>query len=165
MRLPSMPLVKRFVLMAGLWLVLTANDAAAWLPGALAAFAAALLATRLMPPAPETVRMGPALGLLAHFVRGSLVGGIDVARRAFDPRLPVHPGWVRYPLRLARGPRRKLLGDILSLMPGSLAAGEQGHDLLVHCLDTRQPVPRDIAVLEDRLEAVLGSEQPGASGG
>lgn len=153
--LQRMAIVKRFILMAGLWLVLTSGDAGGWLVGAAACVAAALLSAWLLPPGRHALSAGGVLPLLFDFARGSVAGGFDVARRALDPRLPVRPGWVRHPLHIPAGPPRMVLGDILSLMPGTLAAGEAHRELLVHCLDTGQPVARDIALRERILQRVL----------
>lgn len=150
-----MAILKRFIIMAGLWLVLTSGDAGGWLVGAAACTAAALLSARLLPPGRNALSIGGFLSLLPDFARGSVAGGFDVARRALDPRLPVRPGWIRHPLHLPPGASRMVLGDILSLMPGTLAAGEARSDLLVHCLDTRQPVARDIELRERILQRAL----------
>lgn len=151
-----MAALRRFLLLAALWLVLTANDAAAWLPGLLAAGAGAALSLRLLPPGARHVRLGRLPGLLWHFGRGSLAGGIDVARRSLHPGMPVRPGWIRCSSGLPPGPARLLLADILTLMPGSMAAGQVGDELLVHCIDTRLPVQEDVATLGRRLRGAFG---------
>lgn len=149
----------RSLLFAGLWLALGAGEAGSWLFGVPAAAAAVAVSLRLLPPSTHTLRPGHALRLLVDFARGSWVGGLDVARRALDPRMPLHPGWVRHPLVLGAGPSRTLLGDLLSLMPGTLAAGQDHERLLVHCLDTRRPVEADVARHERSLCAALGQAQ------
>ncbi|MBL0420282.1 Na+/H+ antiporter subunit E [Ramlibacter sp. AW1] len=156
---------RRFLLMAVLWLVVTGADRGAWWFGAFAAAAAAALSLRLLPPRPGHLRAWPTLALFGMFARDSVLGGLDVARRAFDPRLPMHPGWLRLPLRMAPGPRRMLLGDILSLMPGSMGAGDQGPDLLVHCLDVGQPVRQQVERTERHLRAASGEADPSREDG
>jgi multicomponent Na+:H+ antiporter subunit E len=150
--------LKRFAFFAGLWLVLTANDPDAWLLGAATAAASTALSLRLLPPGLRRVHLLAIPRLVLGFLMGSLQGGIDVARRAIDPRLPLDPGWIRYPHRLPPGAPRAALGGALSLMPGTLAAGGDGPDLLVHCLDRGQPVSESVAVEERRLGAVIGIE-------
>lgn len=148
----------RFLLLLLAWLVLTGGSAHGWPAGVLAAAAAAWLSVRLLPPRPKRLRALPMLRLLADFVRGSLVGGFDVASRALHPRLRIHPGWVRHPLHLPPGAGRKTFGDMISLMPGTLPAGEVGPDMLVHCLDARGGAPGQIARSEQDFERVLGDE-------
>jgi multicomponent Na+:H+ antiporter subunit E len=159
-----MAILRRFILMAGLWLVLTSGDPGGWIVGAAACAAAAFLSARLLPPARNAVSIRGLASLLLDFAHGSVAGGFDVARRALDPRLPLRPGWIRHPLHIAPGPRRMVLGDILSLMPGTLAAGESSRDLLVHCLDTESPVASDVALRERMLEGALGQPRESEHG-
>ncbi|MFU8817929.1 MAG: Na+/H+ antiporter subunit E, partial [Pseudomonadales bacterium] len=86
----------------------------------------------------------------------SLRGGIDVARRAFHPRVPVAPIWYNYPLRLPPGAARVSLGNLLSLMPGTLAAGEHRESLFIHCLDGSQSLGPKIAQEEARIARSIG---------
>ena len=89
-------------------------------------------------------------------------GGIDVAKRAFSPRLPLNPGWVEIPSDLPDG-ARVALGAELSLMPGTLSAGSAEGKLLVHLLDTDAgfdcAIPREIA----EIAAIIGKPQKGGA--
>jgi multicomponent Na+:H+ antiporter subunit E len=156
--------LRRFLALAGLWLVLTAGAPGAWAMGAVAAAAAAWLSLRLLPPgAPRPGGLG-LLGLLPGFLRGSLLGGIDVALRAFRPSLPLRPGWLRHETRLPPGLPRVALGCELSLMPGTLAAGAEGGALWVHCLDTAGPVAEALAAEERRIAATLAQGEGAGRG-
>jgi multicomponent Na+:H+ antiporter subunit E len=147
---------KRFLLLFGLWVVLTLNDPSAWIVGALAAAAATGISLRLMPTRGHELRLFKALTLLPGFLWRSLLGGVDVAWRAFHPRMPLRPKWIRYPVRLPSGGPRVSLGNELSLMPGTLAAGTVGNVLLVHCLDGTQPIEAQIAAEEARIAGSIG---------
>jgi multicomponent Na+:H+ antiporter subunit E len=78
-----------------------------------------------------------------------------VARRAFDPHLPLRPGWLIRDVALSAG-GRVALGAELSLMPGTLVAGSDGRALLVHVLDTGDDHEQALATEEARLVAVMG---------
>ncbi|MFN7177310.1 MAG: Na+/H+ antiporter subunit E [Thermaurantiacus sp.] len=145
--------LKRFLLFLGVWLILTSGDLEALAPGTMTAAGATFLAHRLVRRGDMQLRVLPLFALLPGFLWRSFLGGIDVARRAFDPRMPLNPGWVRYQTRLPPGASRVALGSELSLMPGTLAAGSDGDELLVHCLDTTADVDRMIAEEERRLTA------------
>ncbi len=149
-------LLKRFALLFGLWLVLTGNDASAWLVGAVAAGVAAGASLRLLPPTGRPVRLTALLRLVPGFIAESVSGGIDVAVRALHPRLPLRPAWLTHDVRLPAGAPRVSLASVLSLMPGTLAAG--GHDgaLLIHCLDAEQPIAATVAREERRVGETLG---------
>ena len=159
-----MAIIRRGVLFAGLWLALAGSEPGSWLAGVPAVGAAMALSLRLLPPSTHALRLAPMLRLLWDFARGSWAGGLDVARRAFDPRLPLQPGWVRHRLALSPGPSRALLGNLLSLVPGTLAAGEAGEQLLVHCLDTQRPIGQEVAWHERCLQDALGQAREGSDG-
>ncbi len=95
--------------------------------------------------------------LLANFFRQSVVSGTDVARRALSPSLNLKPGFVVCPLRLPEGGRRNAFCALSSLMPGTLPTGtDEKGALLVHCLDTSQPVAANLAAEEQLFMRVVG---------
>jgi multicomponent Na+:H+ antiporter subunit E len=123
--------------------------------GALAAVWATWVSLRLLPPVPERLRWGALARLAVHFLWQSVVAGLDVALRAFHPRLPLRPGFVAYPVRLPRGQGRAAFGAFTSLMPGTLPVGTDANDALVyHCLDLDQPVAAGLARDERLLTRV-----------
>ena len=139
----------------GLWLVLFGADAAGIAVGAVTAAAAAWLSLRLLPPWSPRLRPAALVALLARLAWQSVVAGVDVARRAFDPRLPLRPGYVRHRLSLPPGPRRPAFLALASLLPGSLpAAADADGTVLIHGLDLRQPVAEEFALAERRFAAV-----------
>ncbi len=116
--------------------------------GLLASAAAAWASLRLLPPASGRVRMGALLLLLPRFLWQSLVAGLDVARRAFAPRLDLQPGFVEYRTQLPPGSARSAFELIASLMPGSVPSDEREQIIEFHCLDMRQPVAEQLAAEE-----------------
>lgn len=118
---------------------------------------ALLLSLRLL-PAGIPVRVGSVLRQVPHFVVQSVVGGIDVARRAFAPSLPLNPGWIELRVDLPEGGQVALGGE-LSLMPGTLSAGTSEGRLLVHVLDRDQDVESAIREEERRLRLTIGASE------
>lgn len=129
-----------------LWVVVTGGNPADLIAGAVAALLASWASLHLLRPATSRVRPGALARLVLHFLRQSVVAGVDVARRALDPRLPLNPGFVLYPVRLPPGPGRNMFTALMSLLPGTVPTGsaERG-DLLIHCLDVGQPVAAQLA--------------------
>ena len=126
----------------------------------LATVAATWASLRLLPLAPGRIRFGALVRLAGRFLWQSLVGGVDVARRAFHPRLPLDPGYLAYPVRIPDGPRRDAFGALTSLMPGTLPVGTDADGALVyHCLDLRQPVSAGLARDEALMADVRGGER------
>lgn len=143
-----------------LWVVLWGADVAALLPGAAAALMAAWTSLRLLPPGERRQRPAAWLRLLLRFPRQAVVAGVDVARRALDPSLPLRPGFVACPLRLPRGPACDTFCALTSLLPGSVPTGaDEAGVLLIHCLDVGQPVAEQLAREEALLMRALGYER------
>lgn len=156
-------LAVRALLYLALWIVIDQSAKPANLGvGVLASAAAAWASVKLLPPALGRVHLGLLLLLVPRFLWQSLVAGIDVARRAFAPRLRLQPGFVDYPVGLPRGAARNAFELIASLMPGSVPSGETEDTIKFHCLDTRQPVVEQLAAEERAYARAL---QPGQRDG
>ena len=143
-------------LLGGWWVLIGAH------PGDLLCglFAAALatgLSLLLLPPGNLRLHPGAALWLALRFVGQSVVAGVDVARRAFDPRLPLRPGFVSVSPRIPPGPARNAFASLTSLLPGTLPVADDGDVLLYHCLDVAQPVATQLAAEEAAFCRVLGT--------
>lgn len=149
-------LLRALVLAAG-WVVLTEAEPSGFGFGA-AVVTLALLAGLLLPASRAPRWSVPGLvRFAAVFVIGSLEGGVDVARRALAPGLPLTPAVVRYPLRLPAGPARNLFMGTLSLMPGTLSVDLDGADLAVHVLvGSIDEVTRRCRELEAHVARALG---------
>ena len=146
----------RAVLLFGIWIVVDQSAKPGNLfVGALAAIAATWLSLRLLPPAGGRVRIGALVALLPRFLWQSLVAGIDVARRAFSPGLPLEPGFVDYPVGLPRGSARNAFELISSLLPGSVATDEDERTIEYHCLDLGQPVVEQLKAEEQAYARAL----------
>ena len=155
-RLPLSAAV-RAIGFAILWLLLAGGSPPDLGAGAVAVVAATWVSLHLLPP--STSRMRPvALARLAlRFLHQSVIAGADVAWRAFDPRLPLSPGFVVYPVGLPPGPGRNMLTSLMSLLPGTVPTGrDRGDRLLIHCLDIEQPITAQLAAEEALLAQVIG---------
>jgi len=142
-------LAVRGLLYFALWIIVDQSAKPANLGvGVLASAAAAWASVRLLPPASGRVLLGALLLLLPRFLWQSLVAGLDVARRAFAPRLDLHAGFVGYRTQLPPGAARNAFELIASLMPGSVASDDTQGTIEFHCLDTRQPVAEQLAAEE-----------------
>ncbi|WP_270939209.1 Na+/H+ antiporter subunit E, partial [Falsiroseomonas oryzae] len=116
----------------------------------------------LRPPADRALRPVAALRLGFGVLRASVGAGIDIARRVFDPRLPIRPGLVAVPTGLPPGPVRDGFRLLSSLQPGTLPAGLAGEGrILVHALDTRLPVEAETRAAEALFAAAAGREGQG----
>ncbi|MCO5169692.1 MAG: Na+/H+ antiporter subunit E [Planctomycetes bacterium] len=142
------------------WAALTHGDPGSWVIGAPAVLLAALAGVGLSARAPAAaLRPRALLPFVTHFLSRSLTGGVDVARRALDPRLPLSPGLIEHPLRLPPdGPAAVFFVDLVSLLPGTLCAGVDGARLTVHVIDQALPNADELRRLEERVAALFGEE-------
>ncbi len=139
----------RAVLFLCVWLIIDQSAKPANLVfGLLATAGATWTSLRLLPPDAGRVRIGALVLLLPRFLWQSVVAGIDVARRAFSPSLPLSPGFVDYPVGLPRGSARNAFELISSLLPGSVPTAEAEAAIEYHCLDVQQPVVEQLAAEE-----------------
>jgi multicomponent Na+:H+ antiporter subunit E len=140
-----------------LWFAFSGAQATDLPASAIAVIAATWASLRLLPPGAWRLSPVALAEFLLRFLRQSILAGADVAWRALHPRLPLRPGFVAYPVRLASGPARNTFCELTSLVPGTLPAGlNEDGALLVHCLDVGQPVLAQLAVEEALLVRVLG---------
>jgi multicomponent Na+:H+ antiporter subunit E len=109
----------------------------------------------LVPAPAYRIRWGALLAYLPYFLWQSVVAGIDVARRAFDPRLPLAPGFVRYPTRFREASARNAFTAVTGLLPGTVPCADDGDILVYHCLDVGQPIAEQLAAEEARLAAII----------
>ncbi|MDG4597621.1 MAG: Na+/H+ antiporter subunit E [Candidatus Contendobacter sp.] len=140
----------------GFWLLLIGPNPADLVAGLCAAAAATWTSLRLLPPGGGRLRYAALARLALRFGQESIMGGVDVARRALSVRLPLRPGFVVYPVRLPPGPACNTFGALTSVLPGTLPAGVDHGALLYHCLDVEQPVAVQLAIDEGLLIRALG---------
>lgn len=151
----------RSVLRAGVflavWIALIGRKPEDLAVGVLTAAAATWLSLVLMPRSPRArgVSLLALIRLAGHFLRQSVVAGLDVARRAFDPRMPLQPGFVSYPLRFPPGSARNVFASWTSLLPGTVPVADDGETLLYHCLDVGQPIVAQLGTEEEWLAPLL----------
>lgn len=126
------------------------------LPLLLAAAAALVVSTRL--PGRETATLHPArmLRFVPWFLGQSVLGGLDVALRAFRGGDALRPGLVEYTTRLQRPVVRVIFANTVSLMPGTLTARLHGDRLTVHTLDEGGDVAGKLAEVEGSVGRAFG---------
>jgi multicomponent Na+:H+ antiporter subunit E len=138
-----------------LWVVVTGGNPADLVAGAVAVLAASWASLHLLRPGRSRVRPAVLTRFVLRFLCQSVVAGVDVARRALDPRLRVSPGFVLYPVRLPPGPGRNTFTALMSLLPGTVPTGSAEGGLLIHCLDVGQPVAAQLAEEEALFARVV----------
>jgi len=126
-----------------------------WWIGVPAVLLAVISSVALLPPVPlvwyELLRFVPI------FLMRSLLGGADVAWRAFHPDVPIAPELITYPLRLPPGLSRVFMANTVSLLPGTLSAELGENCLTVHVLDGRQDFLSELESVEQNVARMFGA--------
>ena len=143
-------------LLAVLWWLIAQGRSDAWLVGVPAVALAALASARLGGAALPALSLVALPGFIALFLRESLAGGLDVARRTLAPRLRIQPGFGRYCTRLQDPRARVLLVNCISLLPGTLAADLDGEHVELHLLDSRDDPDPQLRRLEQAIARLFG---------
>lgn len=151
----------RAVLLGVLWWVLTGGAADGWKFG-VGVVALATTCSLTLAPAPHRAWSVAGLARFAWvFLWGSFRGGLDVAFRALDPRLPLQPAVMDYELRLPVGPASVWFAVTLSLLPGTLAVHVHGTSLQIHALVPDPTVIHELRTLEAATASLFGLDLSG----
>jgi multicomponent Na+:H+ antiporter subunit E len=144
-------------LFAMLWWVLAEGRADSWGVGAVSLVVALAASLYLAPPGSGRLSPSGLLGFVGFFLIQSLKGGIQVAARAFRPRMDLAPALLEVPINLPEaGIARVLLVNTLNLLPGTLSVAIMEDVLRLHVLDQRLPVIEEVRAAEARIARMLG---------
>lgn len=147
-------LIGRTAVLGLIWIVLVDGAVSSWWVGVPVVLLAAAVTRSMRSSFPivwwELFRFIP------FFVGRSLIGGLDVARRALDPRLPLDPAVIEYPLRVPDGFPRVVLANTVNLLPGTLTAGLKAEALQVHVIDRQAPFFEELVAVENAVARLFG---------
>jgi multicomponent Na+:H+ antiporter subunit E len=151
-------LLRGTILALGWWILSEGSRAGASFGAVVVALALAA-SLWLSPPTAQSWRPVGLVRFAGHFLYHSVRGGVDVARRAFAPSLPLAPSLLAFPARLAAGPARDVFTATLSLMPGTLAVEPRETDIVIHVLVEGTAVEHELAALERRITEAMGAAE------
>ncbi len=146
--------VFRTVVFSLLWWILTLGAIDSWLVGVPVVLLAVLASGWLLPPISWS--LPGAASFVPFFLWRSLYGGVDVARRALHPQLPISPGLFDYRWRLPPGLPRVFMANTVSLLPGTLSAELGKEYLRVHVLDQSGDFIPELSIVEERVARLFG---------
>jgi multicomponent Na+:H+ antiporter subunit E len=146
----------RGLVFAAVWWVLSEGEATSWGIGAAAVALATAARLTLAPEALPRLKVLPLIRFIPFFIARSVQGGIDVARRAFQPVPALAPAFVSYSVAGMGAAERAVFAMICGLFPGTLSARLDGEMLRLHVLDETMPVMDEFAEAEARLAPIFG---------
>jgi multicomponent Na+:H+ antiporter subunit E len=153
---------KRLVIFSLLWWLLTGGNLNNWPVGVFFILISTLMSSAATPSASWSA-IG-FIGFVPFFLWHSLKGGLDVAARTFNRSLPLNPSVLSYRLRLPLEPARLFFANTINLLPGTLCADLDDHELTVHVLDTNSYFRRELESLEDKVAKLFRVSMPSQSG-
>jgi multicomponent Na+:H+ antiporter subunit E len=121
--------------------------------------AAAGLGALLRAESRPRLRWRGLLPFAGFFLRESVRGGWDVAWRVLHPRLRVAPGFIHFATALPEGPARHLFANVVSLLPGTVAAGFERDRVIVHAIDVSSGVEKSLRAVEQRVASLFAVEK------
>jgi len=149
-------ILARTAILALLWWIIVQGQVGSWLIGlpavALAAAASVYFGGADLP----RISLAGLSRFIVFFLRESVRGGFDVARRTLAPRLRIQPGFKNYRIRLNEPWARVLFINCISLLPGTLAARLDGDQVELHLLDAGEDPAPDLIRLEQAIARLFG---------
>ena len=103
--------------------------------GLAAAFGVALLNTDRLPPAAYRIYWLRLLAYLPWLLGRIFLSGLHLSVLILHPRLPIAPRIIRHRTELANENAIVLLGNSITLTPGTLTVEANADELLVHAMD------------------------------
>jgi multicomponent Na+:H+ antiporter subunit E len=149
-------ILARTAVLALLWWIIAQGQVGAWLIGMPAVAAAAMASFYLDRAWSRRISLTGLAVFIVLFLRESVRGGIDVARRTLAPRMRIQPGFADYRLRLTDPFARVLLINCISLLPGTLAARLDSDNVEVHLLDAGENPEPGLRQLEQAIASLFG---------
>ena len=141
-----------------LWLLLSESfHPAHMLVGLAAAAGVAALHSASRPSRPYSVRWLRALAYFPWLFREILAGGIRLCYLILHPRMPIRPKLFRCPTSLENDLAITLLGNSITLTPGTVTVEASPDELVVHAIDGDSTGEAEIRRLETRVAAVFSS--------
>ncbi len=149
-------ILSKTAILALLWWIISQGELGGWLLGLPAVALAAVAGLHFGNTSLSRVSLAGLPGFVVLFLRESIRGGFDVARRTLSPRLRVQPGFRDYLTRLNEPLARVLLVNCISLLPGTLTVQLKGNRVELHLLDAAEDPDPGLHRLEQAIARLFG---------
>ena len=157
----SLSFLIRLVLFSLVWGLLTGWQQSSLGVGIVFIFTASLLSLYLAPQQRKTKQWLKSplslLSFLLYFAVQSLRGGWNIAKLALTPKPKLSPGFVKYHTDLANESQVFTFMQVLSLLPGTVSAKQNGRELTIHVLDLNSFNHSEIDDCQMRIRTLLST--------
>ena len=82
---------------------------------------------------------------------------LNVTKIILDPKLPINPRLIKYPTNLGNNPAVVLLGNSITLTPGTVTIEVTSKELVVHALDDESSSELESRAMERKIAEVFHS--------
>jgi multicomponent Na+:H+ antiporter subunit E len=124
--------------------------------GLLVSFGVALLNAGRVTPLSEKIRWSRMLRYLPWLLGRILQSGIHLSFLILHPRLPIDPKLIRYHTNLQEEAGIVLLGNSITLTPGTITAEVNSNELVVHAMDDASADDLTSLRMEQKIAGVFG---------
>jgi multicomponent Na+:H+ antiporter subunit E len=153
----------RLSLFSILWILLTGWQPSSWGIGAVFITMASLLSLYLAPKHRQTdqwlTHPMKLIPFFYYFFVQSLRGGWDTAKLALIPRPKLSPGFIRFHTDLANESQVFAFMQVLSLLPGTVSAEQNGRKLTIHVLNLHTFNRAEIDDCQVRVSQLFASRE------
>lgn len=153
-KISKQDIIFHILFMSFIWWILTKDDYRSWILGIPAIGLSLLLKGYIGPSAPLKLNLFEVIPFTIFFLKQSLLGGLDVIRRAFHPKCPLAPSFIQYQLKIKNAAAQIFFANTVSLLPGTLSANLKDLSVDIHVLDETLPNQNSLNLLESKV-AVL----------
>ena len=136
-----------------LWLLLVNGAMNSWVIGVPMVLLATTVSIKLLPETP--ISFIALLNFIPFFLWHSLLGGFDVAKRVFYPKVAISPAIFNYRWRLPLGLSRVFMANTVSLLPGTLSVELNKEYLQIHVLDDSIDFTSVLMLVEKRVAEIF----------
>jgi multicomponent Na+:H+ antiporter subunit E len=149
-------LVYKVLALFVIWLLLTESYSPAHMAlGLVASFGVALVNTDAGRSPGVAIRWLQLLPFLPWLFGRILISGLHLSFLILHPKLPIAPALVRYRTKLSHEPGIVLLGNSVTLTPGTVTVEAQSDELIVHAMDDKSLHDLDSRQLERKVADVF----------
>ncbi len=146
--------ISRTILFTLLWWVITEGAYNSWYLGIPVIMLSVLTSVYLS--APVSLSLKGILRFIPFFLWHSLRGGIDVAKKAIQPKLSMTPELIEYPWKLPTKTSQVFMASVVSLLPGSLSIELSADTLQIHVLEATDELNNELVIIEQRVAELFG---------
>lgn len=104
-------------------------------------------------------RLGPALRYPLWLLKEIAIANVSIARVILDPRLPIDPVVVRFDSRLQTSLAQVLLGNSITLTPGTFTMDVRDGIFTVHALTAEGASTTALGAMRGRVARVFGEDE------